>query len=699
MAPAHSRLQSPEGHILRIGVDLGTGKIQIDCQHLQGADTRDTAEIRPICLKDDQTARIEQIAILPETGPVIYGIVDVEEAVARNPTLQNKVLELWKLSLHPEFQDLDEVKHVLETLYAKTDEQLDRGAVQDFVEEQLRCVIWDIREYFKTSNRNAGKDASYWDNIPLELQISVPAMWGDDQRGLVRNAACNALGVGIPNNKVELREEPLCVATVYILDLVLSGSIKEGQCLLLIDCGKGTLDIATVTLVRAPSKDVLMQLQRVGPCSGNGAGSHTINTQAWKWISSGKCQEVPDLDACCVQLGISKREILRQFSKEIDRVKNETRSTQSDSFVTIRSSHGGVGPGRITRLTIELPHTVIVSWYEYWISSAKQLVKEHLDMQDGAQYRCASLTGGGCLSKVFKDAMKTVLSQAPYNIEIGTATACISPCSQGALQQHYFQEDELPASANFYLALTEEYQAALHKDEAVQRSQYKSSKKVLHERLRRIMRYENGTFTGADRTPILFLVEADEYGIRIHVDLYYSEDDVEEHSALRLPGGGLRPDVRSYPLISVDLEDLSEHGFIEKKGGKGGKKHYELRTFVQMTGTSDKLEITIDAMEHYYRFPEERYGQAHSKESVLWTFTREMWNKSMSHFVRNVTGTARTAGTSDASANPGPSVNPSPQISAGKRKADIYNGLQLKNTPKRATRNRHIDYAADQYVE
>jgi hypothetical protein len=500
MAPAHSRLRSPEGHILRIGVDLGTGKIQIDCQHLQGAGTRDTAEIRPICLKDDQTARIEQIAILPETGPVIYGIIDVEEAIAKTPTLQNKVLELWKLSLHPEFQDLDEVKHVLETLYAKTDEQVDRGAVQDFVEEQLRCVIQDIREYFKTSNRNAGKDASYWDNIPLELQISVPAMWGDDQRGLVRNAACNALGVVIPHNKVELREEPLCVATVYILDLVLSGSIKEGQCLLLIDCGKGTLDIATVKLVRAPSKDVLMQLQRVGPCSGNGAGSHTINTLAWKWVSSGKCQEVPDIDACCTQLGISKREFLRQFSKEIDRVKNETRSTQSDSFVTIRSSHGGVGPGRITRLTIELPHTVIASWYDHWIKSATQLVKEHLDMQNGAQYRCASLTGGGCLSKIFKDAMKAVLSQAPYNIEIGTATACISPCSQGALQQHYFQEDELPASANFYLALTEEYQAALHGEEAVQPSQYKSGKKVLHERLRRIMRYEDGTFTGADRT-------------------------------------------------------------------------------------------------------------------------------------------------------------------------------------------------------
>ena len=352
MAPAHSDLRHlepvPLGHILRLGIDLGTGKIQIDGQHVQNTATRDEAEIRPICLKGNQTARIDQIAILPEVGAVIYDTFDVEEAIAADPALQNKVLELWKLSLHPEFQGLDEVKHVLETLYAKTDEQIDRGAIEDFMGEQLRCILRDVRDFFKTSNRNAGKDASYWDHIPLELQISVPAMWGDDQRGFVRNAAYNALGGEKchPDDKVELREEPLCVATVYMLEFAKNSSIHEGECLLLIDCGKGTLDIATVRLVRAPSKGVLMQLERVGPCSGNGAGSHTINTLAWQWILSGKCQEVQNVGECCTQLGITRREFLRQFSKEIDRVKNGIRNVRSGSFVTIVSSHGRSGPGR-----------------------------------------------------------------------------------------------------------------------------------------------------------------------------------------------------------------------------------------------------------------------------------------------------------------------------------------------------------------
>jgi hypothetical protein len=102
---------------------------------------------------------------------------------------------------------------------------------------------------------------------------------------------------------------------VYMLSLAKSKSIQEGESLLLIDCGKGTLDIATVKLLRAPSNNgAAMQLQRIGPCSGNGAGSHTVNTQAW-WLLGGNCEEVQDLDERCAQLGTTRREFLRQFLK------------------------------------------------------------------------------------------------------------------------------------------------------------------------------------------------------------------------------------------------------------------------------------------------------------------------------------------------------------------------------------------------
>ena len=711
MAPAHShprlRDSTPDSHVLRLGIDLGTGKIQIAGQHIQSTAARHDAVITPVCLEGDQTARIAQIAILPEAGDVIYGTVKVEEAIAADPTLQDRVLELWKLALHPEFQHLEEVEHVLRTLFAQTDEQIDRGAIQDFMGEQLEGIIRDIRDFYKSSYRNAGKDVLYWDHIPLELQISVPAMWGDDQRGLVCNAACKALAGSHPNNKVELREEPLCVATVYMLDLV-TGGIEEGECLLLIDCGKGTLDIATVKLIRAPTKDVLMQLQRIGPCSGNGAGSHMINTEAWNWITSGGCEEVQDLAKVCTQLGITRREFLRQFSKEIDRVKDETYIRFRVVCVAIRSSHGKTGNGRIPRLLIDIQPQIIQTWYKKWTDSATQLVKEHLDKQGTENFRCASLTGGGCLSTAFKTAIKSVLEQAPYGIEIATPTACISPCSQGALLQHYFQGDKLPSVANFYLALNEEYQREIHKDAATQGSKYKPHIQILPERLQRIMRYENGKFSGAAKTPLRFLVEDNGIDDRIHVDVYYSEEDLEDHSALRTDDGALRPGIRSYPLISVDLESLSDNGFKAKGGGNSGTRHFEVKTYVQMHGNEDSLELKIEVMQNFYHFPGERYGQAYDKDSVLWTFNRQLWNKSMSHFVRDITGTAgpvknaalaASTVTTGAASAANPALPSTLQNASLKRKTNASTNPANRKTPQRATRNRVISYAEDQDME
>jgi hypothetical protein len=260
------------------------------------------------------------------------------------------------------------------------------------------------------------------------------------------------------------------------------------------------------------------------------------------------------------------------------------------------------------------------------------LVKKHLSAKGNESFNCASLMGGGCLSVIFRRVMATILEQGLYNIRIGTTTACISPCSHGALLQRYFREDELPAFANFYIARTEEYHAPIHKGETTTSSEYQSGKKVVHERLQRIMRCENGEFSGEDKVPMVFLVHA-KSNVRIHVDLYYSEEDFEDHSALRGADGNLRPGVRSYPLAYIDLDDLAGHDFKEKTGGKNGKPHYELKAFVQMVGSSEKLELKVYLMKATFQ-----YYRGFSDRNVLSTEVIEVWNKSSSHFVRSTTG-------------------------------------------------------------
>jgi hypothetical protein len=382
---------------------------------------------------------------------------------------------------------------------------------------------------------------------------------------------------------------------------------------------------------------------------------------------------------------------MRQFSKGIDGVKHETHNMAHNAFVTIRSSHGGAASGGTPRFIIELQPELVQTWYKTWTESATQLVKEHLDMQGTQQYRCASLTGGGCLATAFKTAMTSFLAQAPYNIMIGDPVPCLSPCSQGALLQHYFQEDELPPVANFYLARTEEFQRFVHKNATTERSKYKSRTPVLPERIQRIMRYEDGEFSGVARTPLRFLIEDDGIDDLMHVDVYYSEEDLEDHSALRDDDGVLRPGIRSYPTISVDLESLSDNGFSAKEDGISKTRYFDVKTYVQMNGNEDRLELKIEVMRSYHHFLGDKHGQPYHKDDVLWTFTKRLWDKSMSHFVRDITGTAGPAGPPTASSSTAAAASAAtPAVSSTPQNASRQGH---GNTSGRVVRNRAISYA------
>jgi hypothetical protein len=290
---------------LRLGLDLGTGHMSIDGQHVQGDHYSDP---QPLILKGWRGTSIRQIAILEADGNVIYGIEDVVEAVRKHSKYYDQEIERFKLALHSEFEHLDEVKHGKEILCAEKD----RGAIQDFFTDLFRTLLEDVRTCYKNVAHNAGRDDDYWNKIPLELQISVPSMWDDDARGIIRNAAKTA-GAW----RAELREEPLCVATTYMVDMVKSGSIKAEQRVLLIDYGQGTLDIAIVELVCEPSAGKLMQLRRIGLCSGSDAGAHKVNTAAEEWLLSSGCREIQSrggFEATCGKLHLTRRQFLRAFS-------------------------------------------------------------------------------------------------------------------------------------------------------------------------------------------------------------------------------------------------------------------------------------------------------------------------------------------------------------------------------------------------
>jgi hypothetical protein len=255
-----------------------------------------------------------------------------------------------------------------------------------------------VRAAFKKRALNAGQPESYWDAIPLEIHVSVPAMWNDEQRGIIRNAAqraAKACGKSCKDPRIDLREEALCVATFFLSkDL----SAKVGSIYIFVDVGDGTLDITTVQVMRAHSLSAPMQLRRLGLCSGSAAGAHMVNAEAETWVI--KRYGELEVNRKCRQLDISRHELSRQLWQEVDKLKREIDYSDSGDHrsARIRSRHGRMGPGLLHEWTIDFPDEAISHWYDTWTTAADRLLKEHLAALSTEQRMgdiTATLTGVG----------------------------------------------------------------------------------------------------------------------------------------------------------------------------------------------------------------------------------------------------------------------------------------------------------------
>lgn len=232
-----------------VGLDPGTKYMGIAAQHFHDdSATSKNTPIRIVHLSNAESGidpDLKQIALHLDNGLLIFG-KDVSKILRDRQDLQSHVLEFLKLALHPRFDDFVEVSYTKEVLGTKKD----RGKLQDCYTDLLKLVLQGVRDYFKSQEKDLDVDdiAAYFDQIQVEVQMTVPAMWEDDQRGVMRNAARNA---GFA--KAELREEPLCSAIISTEEILSWRRIKVGQCSLNLDCGSGTLDISVVKLDQMPS--------------------------------------------------------------------------------------------------------------------------------------------------------------------------------------------------------------------------------------------------------------------------------------------------------------------------------------------------------------------------------------------------------------------------------------------------------------
>jgi hypothetical protein len=268
-------------------------------------------------------------------------------------------------------------------------------------------------------------------------------------------------------------------------------------------------------------------------------------------------------------------------------------------------------------------------------------------------------------------------------------------CAEGALLQHYFQEDELPNRANFYVAVK------VHNDDAVEEEledgEYDSSDEdsdddgdsdedegifmgpvrtaklrvkrprpdddadseekkkdiYLSDRTKMIGSYKNEIFKSMEPVPMEFHVDADGKHLgRIHVDLFWSKRQFEENTPLKDDAGNLIPFVRSYPLMFADLDDLKAKGFEVHPSDDNSPSHFKVRAVVKMTGSSEQLILTLYVMKPDYEFPPDFDGSdsTFDESDCLFEHRQEVWSKGCSHFTSNTTGTSSSSGADSAEA-------------------------------------------------
>ena len=669
--------------LIIIGGDLGTKYGAIVALYVPDSDapiTATLANIVPIKLDVCESGKFDfkqMILYVPgENGEreLIFGKKVPEELRKLEPHFQNEVMQFFKLALHPNFDSMNEVAHVKQVFQVDGD----RGRLQELLTDYLEAVVCAVRNHYKKKSLRADRE-EYYNSIRIEAQLCVPAIWGDDQSGMIRNAARKA---GIA--KTDLREEPLCSATISMHELLGGeGVIREGQCSINFDCGSGTLDASVTRLDKAPSDGQQMELTRIAICSGSEAGSQMLNQQFLLYLSSGECPEICEhgsLEELCSKMKIQPRDFERQASDGFDGIKERFPDHYDIYPLTVLGASGV--EDSTSDIMIRLPHKLIQRWYDIWIAKVVQLIRDHIDQairwaaeRPGGpidlDIACVVFSGGGYRSGLLLDESEKLIEELLPGCRTHITEDPI-PCAKGALLHHYFQGPTLPSRMHFYLALAEAYHSRLHGDVEPEGAVWNSKVRVVPERLKCILQYEDDEFSGQQLIPMTFHVDVPEVDgakrqPRLHVDLYWSENHLQDHSPLRRRDGNLTKGIRSFPLAWTDIDesDLEADGF-ELVTRNGGVSHYVVDAWVEMRHGNDQLTLTVYLMRHKYKLPwktngqvrlSKRRTQAHVKipktgaelklrngDDVLLERTVEVWHKDSSHFITQSTGTCTSRG-------------------------------------------------------
>lgn len=124
-------------------------------------------------------------------------------------------------------------------------------------------------------------------NTPIDLWLTVPAIWSDSAKDATRSAAILAGFASRSFDKVFVISEPEAAALAALkphLDMHSLDPIYEGESVLICDCGGGTVDITTYGILSTTPALEFEELPGVVG-SGGKCGSTYIDRNFNRWMT------------------------------------------------------------------------------------------------------------------------------------------------------------------------------------------------------------------------------------------------------------------------------------------------------------------------------------------------------------------------------------------------------------------------------
>ncbi|KAK4501308.1 hypothetical protein PRZ48_007116 [Zasmidium cellare] len=612
---------------LQIVIDDGTGVAKAACKLVRAQDPSAEPDIITIRLNKKLSYKTQKAVLVGtlDKGHLIWSESDVTEWEESNPVEGARVCQLWKLALSEPYRDQPAIKAFFKSIGA---EHGNMQALEEFIEMHLTNLCQEILQWLIQSHPASPRDydlaKEYWTTIQWETFLMVPATWSQDAQSLMQSAA-TAAGF---RNVAHVYESLVAVAS-EVYPLAKSQRIKDGEIILVIDIGRGTVELF---------------LKILGKSTGGVAGSQLINDGGWEYVQD--CPEVHQyggISQACEKMGISIENFQLQVSNEIERRKNDFPGSMGCQ-VTIYAAAGWENiAGGVPNISIHFTREKMKAIFDHFISKVKEKIQEHLEVnQHEDKITRVIMVGGGSKGAWVREGLDSFFRET-FGRE-SMPPQQLHPTCHGALL-HYPQNhaQKLPEGV-LYISRDETWDEDVHSDapngsdkikhltvRAGSRTTKTRRQHWVEDRLTPIMSKRTDEPPTSIRVAMEFPVLASKGGY-IKFPLYHSRDPHKEHQPVFVDGV-IQPDLAKWTVRFTNL--LKDFDKLPQFPIRyiNNRRHHIVSTIVSVEGDEGHLDVVIEILKPGdLQFDEHNQARADIKYEPLKTKRLELWDKYRSFF-------------------------------------------------------------------